>query len=101
MPAKLPSGMRPVRCAVDCTAFLSANQPGLNARCAWAAPLALPAISNAVTAWDNGVGRQFGRTRAGTVPMFRLPPNPDIRACMIAFPCSNRACSSPRTRQTD
>ncbi|MNT59855.1 hypothetical protein D3C72_1973980 [compost metagenome] len=69
MPAKLPSGMRPVRCAVDCTAFFSENQPGLNARVwACATPLAVPAIAKASRAWDSGL-----RRRAASPPGWREP----------------------------
>ncbi|MNS85534.1 hypothetical protein D3C72_1194010 [compost metagenome] len=69
MPAMLPSGMRPVRWAVDWTAFLSANQPGLNARVwACATPLALPAIAKAAKACDNGL-----RCQEGAPPGWREP----------------------------
>ncbi|GAB1833826.1 hypothetical protein MyNCGM121_05940 [Achromobacter xylosoxidans] len=62
MPARLPSGMRPVRCAVDCTAPLSANQAGLKARaCACAAPLQPPATSSTANACVTGLRRQAGR----------------------------------------
>ncbi len=91
MPASEPSGMRPVRCAVDCTAFLSANQPGLKAR-AWACavPLQPPAISSTASAWRSGVGRQSGRRRPVLRAMNALPPRCANRACMIVFPYSNR-----------
>ena len=53
------------RCTADCAAPLSANQPGLKARdCACAAPAAPPAISNAATACDKGVGRHDGGWRS-------------------------------------
>ncbi len=95
MPARLPSGMRPVRCAVDCTAPLSANQAGLKARaCACAAPLQPPATSSTANACDTCVGRQRGRPRPALRALNALPPRCANRVCMIVLPHSYRGVAT-------